>query len=103
MRQLLDPALIDTLAASLDRHRFPASLLTIEIHESFLSQQLEAANRVLWQLRRLGVTIAIDDFGTGYSSLHLLKELPIDSVKIDRRFIQGILRTARRMSPSPKR
>ncbi|HNB83102.1 MAG TPA: EAL domain-containing protein [Pseudomonadales bacterium] len=90
VRQLLDPALIDTLAASLDRHRFPASLLTIEIHESFLSQQLEAANRVLWQLRRLGVTIAIDDFGTGYSSLHLLKELPIDSVKIDRRFIQGI-------------
>lgn len=90
VRQLLDPALIDTLSTNLERHRFPAALLTIEIHESFLSQQLEAVIRVLRQLRQIGVAIAIDDFGTGYSSLHLLKELPIDSVKIDRRFIQGI-------------
>jgi diguanylate cyclase (GGDEF)-like protein len=62
----------------------------IEITESMLMQDLELSIRKLSQLREAGVGVAIDDFGTGYSSLRLLARLPVDTLKIDRSFIQSI-------------
>ena len=65
----------------------------IEITESMLMQDLELSIRKLAQLREAGIGIAIDDFGTGYSSLRLLAKLPVDTLKVDRSFIQSIADT----------
>jgi diguanylate cyclase (GGDEF)-like protein len=65
----------------------------VEITESMLMQDLELSIRKLSQLREAGIGIAIDDFGTGYSSLRLLARLPVDTLKIDRSFIQSIADT----------
>jgi diguanylate cyclase (GGDEF)-like protein len=67
-----------------------AAALDIEITESMLMQDIELSIRKLWQLREAGIGVAIDDFGTGYSSLRLLSRLPVDTLKIDRSFIQSI-------------
>ncbi len=68
--------------------------MDIEITESMLMQDIELSIRKLAQLREAGIGVAIDDFGTGYSSLRLLARLPVDTLKIDRSFIQGISDTA---------
>jgi diguanylate cyclase (GGDEF)-like protein len=65
----------------------------IEITESMLMQDLELSVRKLTELREAGVGVAIDDFGTGYSSLRLLAKLPVDTLKIDRTFVQSIADT----------
>jgi diguanylate cyclase (GGDEF)-like protein len=65
----------------------------LEITESMLMQDLELSIRKLAQLREAGIGIAIDDFGTGYSSLRLLARLPVDTLKVDRSFIQEIVDT----------
>jgi EAL domain-containing protein (putative c-di-GMP-specific phosphodiesterase class I) len=67
--------------------------LDIEITESMLMHDLELSIRKLAQLREAGLGVAIDDFGTGYSSLRLLAKLPVDTLKIDRSFVQGIAET----------
>src|SRR6202000_1972966 len=58
-----------------------------------LMQDLEISIRKLSQLREAGFGVAIDDFGTGYSSLRMLAKLPVDTLKIDRTFMQGIVDT----------
>jgi diguanylate cyclase (GGDEF)-like protein len=67
--------------------------LDIEITESMLMQDLELSIRKLTQLREAGFGVAIDDFGTGYSSLRMLAKLPVDTLKIDKSFVQSILDT----------
>jgi diguanylate cyclase (GGDEF)-like protein len=67
----------------------PAAI-DIEITESMLMQDLELSIRKLSRLREAGIGVAIDDFGTGYSSLRMLARLPVDTLKIDRSFIQGM-------------
>ncbi|WP_137808410.1 bifunctional diguanylate cyclase/phosphodiesterase [Pseudomonas sp. G(2018)] len=66
---------------------FPASLLELELTESFLVSDTDKAARILHALRDLGVRVALDDFGTGWSSLNYLKNFPVDTLKIDRSFI----------------
>jgi len=65
----------------------------IEITESMLMQDIELSIRKLSQLREAGISVAIDDFGTGYSSLRLLARLPVDTLKVDRSFVQSITDT----------
>ena len=67
--------------------------LDIEITESMLMQDLDISIRKLAQLREAGFGVAIDDFGTGYSSLRMLAKLPVDTLKIDRSFVQSIVDT----------
>jgi diguanylate cyclase (GGDEF)-like protein len=86
----LTPDLVTEVAAALATSGVPAGRLGLEVTESSLMADLGTARSVLLDLRELGVKLAIDDFGTGYSSLSQLKELPVDVLKIDKSFIDGI-------------
>jgi EAL domain-containing protein (putative c-di-GMP-specific phosphodiesterase class I) len=87
---LAHAAMFERIDRVLRETRFPPHLLTLELTENILMQRVEGAMTALEALRRLGVGLAIDDFGTGYSSLSYLSKLPIDSLKIDRSFVQGM-------------
>src|SRR3954447_11491651 len=89
-RQLGDPGLVELVADTLLRHGVDAAQLGLEITESALLEDAEGAVLALSSLRELGVRLAVDDFGTGYSSLSYLKRLPVDAVKIDRSFVDGL-------------
>ncbi len=89
-RQFRDPRLIDDVAAALVGTGLDAHALTLEITESVLLDDREAAVACLYRLKALGVRVALDDFGTGYSSLGRLRELPIDILKIDKAFIDAV-------------
>ncbi|WP_170287543.1 putative bifunctional diguanylate cyclase/phosphodiesterase [Aquibacillus halophilus] len=79
----------ETVKEILDQTGLEPKFLDLEITESVMKNITEITG-TLHQLREMGVTISIDDFGTGYSSLHILKELPIDTIKIDKSFIDGV-------------
>ena len=89
-RQLADPASVGTVTEALAEAGLDAQRLVLEITETVLMQDREAAAATLWQLKALGVRIAIDDFGTGYSSLAYLRRFPIDMLKIAREFVDGL-------------
>jgi diguanylate cyclase (GGDEF)-like protein len=84
---------VDQVLASIGCADKQPCCVDIEITESMLMQDLELSIRKLVQLREAGIGIAIDDFGTGYSSLRLLARLPVDTLKVDRSFIQSIADT----------
>ena len=86
-RDLLDPGFADRVAACLARHRVDASQISLEITESALMEDPARALATLHQLAALGLDLAIDDYGTGYSSLTYLKQLPVQTLKIDQTFI----------------
>jgi diguanylate cyclase (GGDEF)-like protein len=69
--------------------RLDPNCLELELTETSIMENAESAVKLLTEIRKLGVKIAIDDFGTGYSSLSYLKRLPIDTVKLDRSFVNG--------------
>ena len=89
-RQLGDPGLIGILEAALRDAGCPASALVVEITETALMDDLEAAVRTLDAIKALGVRLDLDDFGTGYSSLLYLKRFPVDRIKIDQSFVAGL-------------
>ena len=88
--QLKRQNIVSIIRRYLEHYNVPASALEVEITETIIIDDFEVAKSVLLDLRTLGVTIAIDDFGTGYSSMINLKQLPIDTLKIDKQFIQGL-------------
>jgi EAL domain-containing protein (putative c-di-GMP-specific phosphodiesterase class I) len=89
-RQVAHAELVPTVARVLETHRVPASRLALEITESVLISEAESPWNTLQALKRLGVTLMLDDFGTGYSSLSYLKRFPVDVLKIDRTFVDGV-------------
>ena len=89
-RQLDTDALVADVREALERSRLDASALTLEITETALMHDVDAAAGRLAQLKDLGIRIAIDDFGTGYSSLAHLRRFSVDEIKIDRSFVSGI-------------
>ena len=89
-RQFESPLLLAAIEASLLEFNIAPSLLELEITESALMRDVEGAARQLRKLSKMGLRIAVDDFGTGYSSLLYLKHFPLDALKIDKNFVQGI-------------
>ena len=90
VRQFQEPDLVEQVAETLEVTGFPAQDLVLEITESVFLNDSPATLATIQGLKALGATIAIDDFGTGYSSLSYLRTFPIDMLKIDRSFIDGI-------------
>jgi diguanylate cyclase (GGDEF)-like protein/PAS domain S-box-containing protein len=89
-RQLADPAFPELVAAAIDDSGFWADHVWLEITEGAILSDPVAAVVTLGRLRDLGVQLSIDDFGTGYSSLSYLKQLPVETLKIDRSFIDQL-------------
>jgi diguanylate cyclase (GGDEF)-like protein/PAS domain S-box-containing protein len=89
-RQLIAPDLVATVERVLRDTGVEPSRLTLELTESMLLDDIDTSTEQLQALKRLGVRLAIDDFGTGYSSLSYLRQLPVDFLKIDRSFIDGL-------------
>lgn len=89
-RQFAEESLLDDIKSALADSGLEASDLELEITESMVMDDPEQAVNTLRRLKDLGIRVAIDDFGTGYSSLAYLKRFPIDSVKVDRSFVEDI-------------
>jgi len=90
LRQFRQEGLVRTVSRILEETRFEPSQLEMELTESMVMGNVDAAIAVLQGLKQLGVALSVDDFGTGYSSLSYLKDLPIDTLKIDRSFVRDI-------------
>ena len=88
--QFAQPDFFKTIVNTLETTKLPPELLELELTESIVMYGLDHVSLALNKLKRLGVSIAIDDFGTGYSSLAYLRDLPIDTVKIDQSFIRDL-------------
>jgi diguanylate cyclase (GGDEF)-like protein len=89
-RTLLDPRFPNSVHELLKQYRVPAGQVTFEISEPGMLGDIERTLPVLYQLRDLGVRLSVDDFGTGASSLSYLRQLPVQEVKIDDSFVQGM-------------
>ncbi|EZI30486.1 sensor domain-containing protein [Pseudomonas extremaustralis] len=89
-RQFSDGQLGERIATILKDTGLPPACLELELTESILMREVNEAMHILDSLKNLGLSIAVDDFGTGYSSLNYLKQFPIDVLKIDRTFVDGL-------------
>ena len=89
VREFMRDDFVDSVRATLEYTGFPPSALEFEITESTL-QVFDRSVEIIARLKSLGIAVAIDDFGTGYSSLAVLRDLPIDRIKVDRSFIHDI-------------
>ena len=89
-RQLAESTLIDEFAEVLRRTSVDPSAIWLEITESTLMRDAESAVVTLGKLRALGVHLSVDDFGTGYSSMTYLKRFPVEALKVDRSFVDGL-------------
>jgi diguanylate cyclase (GGDEF)-like protein/PAS domain S-box-containing protein len=89
-RQLAEPSLSDDVARVLHITGIDPDAVWLEITENSLMRDAETAVRTLGSLRSLGVRLAVDDFGTGYSSMSYLKRFPVQALKVDRTFVDGL-------------
>jgi PAS domain S-box-containing protein len=89
-QQLVRREFADLISSVLDETGCPPGLLGLEVTETAVTLDLDAAVATLGRLKEVGVDLALDDFGTGYSSLLYLKHFPVDAIKIDRSFVAGL-------------
>ena len=89
--QLTDPTLIDQIQLALHDSGLEPRRLALELTEGIAIANPSAVTTLLMDLRAVGVRICVDDFGTGYSSLAYLRQFPIDTLKIDRSFVRGMV------------
>jgi diguanylate cyclase (GGDEF)-like protein len=89
-RQFSNPDLLSDIQRVLSETGLDPHQLKLEITESVVMQDAEATIETLLALKALGIRVAVDDFGTGYSSLTYLKRLPVETLKIDRSFVNGL-------------
>ena len=94
MADILSPNLLSFLSDLLQQHQVSADALEIEVTESCMMRDLQHTQDVLRSLNRHGISTTLDDFGTGFSSLSYLRQLPLQSIKIDRSFTQAMLQDA---------
>jgi EAL domain-containing protein (putative c-di-GMP-specific phosphodiesterase class I) len=81
---------LEVIEQVLREEKIPGAWLELELTERMLMDDVGSVRQVLHQLKAMGIRISVDDFGTGYSSLAHLKDLPIDRMKIDRSFVNGL-------------
>lgn len=93
-RQLEETSVVSHVCEALVESGLDPARLTLEITESALVHNSETMRERLTQLKELGVSLAIDDFGTGYSSLSYIQQFPVDVLKIDRSFVEGLGRSS---------
>ncbi|KWV59003.1 diguanylate cyclase [Bradyrhizobium macuxiense] len=89
-RQFADPHLLNDIDEALAGSGMPPALLQLEVTESMVMRNVSRAIHVLDAIQCRGIRLAIDDFGTGYSSMSLMKQFPIDTIKIDRSFVRDL-------------
>ena len=92
-KQFLQKDLVDNIQHILKENRMSPNMLEIEITESVIMGNEPTITKTLNKLRKMGIFISIDDFGTGYSSLNYLRRFPVNTLKIDKSFIQDITNT----------
>jgi diguanylate cyclase (GGDEF)-like protein len=89
-RQFVDEGLLHDIDEALASCGMPPAMLQLEVTESMVMQNVARAIKVLDAIQSRGIRLAIDDFGTGYSSMSLMKQFPIDTIKIDRSFVRNL-------------
>jgi EAL domain-containing protein (putative c-di-GMP-specific phosphodiesterase class I) len=90
VRQLERETIVDEVSAVVARFGLDPSTITLEITETMVMADADLSMRRLADLQRVGVQLAVDDFGTGYSSLGYMEQFPVDILKIDRSFVDGL-------------
>lgn len=89
--QMLHASFLEKVRRALDESNLPANLLCLELTESlFVGKSMNTVQKLLLELKSMGIKTSLDDFGTGYSSLSYLEHLPFDKLKIDRAFIKSL-------------
>ena len=89
-RQLQRPEIVGEIAETLMETGLEAGSLVLEITESVMMQDMDLSIQRLAELKELGVKLAVDDFGTGYSSLNYIRRFPVDILKVDKSFVDGV-------------
>ncbi len=90
-RQLHDTQLVNVIRGVLQRYRLPPATLMLELTETLVMRDTRETRMAFDALHELGVYLSVDDFGTGYSSLSYLKRLPLDVLKVDKKFVDEIV------------
>ncbi|RXJ60219.1 EAL domain-containing protein [Candidatus Marinarcus aquaticus] len=93
VKQFMQKEFYETVLNMIKKFNIPSELITLEITENMFIEDIRYIARLLRKFKKHDIAISLDDFGTGYSSLNILKKLPIDELKIDKSFVDDILRS----------